>query len=1012
MRWIKYILLIMGGLAVVILLLIAIVLVTFDNDDYRRFVTRSVKYFTGYAMTIEGPFALRLSSEPSLSAEMIRFASESDKSPPPVTRIGKLRIQVALWPLVRGTLVVRELLVDDVIMAVTIGDEGEPEVHRGYHWKTPPDINIPILESVRLDNIQLDFIDDAANRTVEVRLRQFYIDDVRDSGPLFVKGNGTISGNEFHIDGQLGALTAIFSGAEPYPVDLILHSGGFRVSVSGTVEDLLDGEGLALRLSGEAGELSNLFKQLKIESPSLGDLKLQATVTRDMATPKVSDISVSLSGDARIELAVEGAIDNAITGAGANIQFTGSCENPEVFAWLLPEDLPEFKRMRVAGEVRESAGAIAVENLNLVIGDEQKAALIVTGRIASVLKAADVFVDGIDLTAEARNLPLQPFSDWLGHTVPDLGPLNGRFQIAGGPAQLTVSKAKLTTVSPRGLTIAATGGINRIRLGSEKPLAEVDFSLTATAPGWSALPGAARLDFPDLGPLQMKAAVNDSRGSLDVETFEIRSGTNQKALLRLQGQILDIGRLEQIALQAAVEAASQPWVSKYLNQTEAVNVPLAGEISLTGIADGLRIDEVRFRTTDGERLAIKAQGRVIQLSESPAVELELDITAPDPSAVGSMVGVSLPPFGPLAINGRVNANAQKVNFSGKTHLGDTAFQSTVNAAFNGPRPRIEARFAATRVNLENLGIFPAAPPEYSVTTAEAQPQKIAPLLNNTALSFGALKDYDVYFTLDAAELVARDISIENLDLDIKIENGRLTVHPASMVYAAGFTEFDFTVDASGATPVFDLKITGEDIDIESVLASAHEPLILGGDLNLFVDLQSTGRSSREIASNLGGEVSLALENGEIRRIINFLSADALNLVLTAADQRQSTDLNCLVSKIEFQDGLGEIEFFVMDTSRIRATAAGSVNLAEETIDVGIYPQQKRRLVRREGSAVRINGPLARPVVRTLPMSEAARLYGKLLMPHVFLTERALGSLWYLISKDEDASPCAQIDTSK
>ncbi|MEN8757577.1 MAG: hypothetical protein ABF303_03865, partial [Desulfobacterales bacterium] len=108
----------------------------------------------------------------------------------------------------------------------------------------------------------------------------------------------------------------------------------------------------------------------------------------------------------------------------------------------------------------------------------------------------------------------------------------------------------------------------------------------------------------------------------------------------------------------------------------------------------------------------------------------------------------------------------------------------------------------------------------------------------------------------------------------------------------------------------------------------------------------------------------------------------------------------------------EIEFFVMDTSRIIATAAGSVDLAEETIDVGIYPQQKRRLVRREGSAVRINGPLARPVVRTLPMSEAARLYGKLLMPHVFLTERALGSLWYLISKDEDASPCVQIDTSK
>ena len=52
-----------------------------------------------------------------------------------------------------------------------------------------------------------------------------------------------------------------------------------------------------------------------------------------------------------------------------------------------------------------------------------------------------------------------------------------------------------------------------------------------------------------------------------------------------------------------------------------------------------------------------------------------------------------------------------------------------------------------------------------------------------------------------------------------------------MDYAAGFTEFDFIIDASGPTPVFDLKITGEDIDIENVLASAQVPLILGGELS-------------------------------------------------------------------------------------------------------------------------------------------------------------------------------------
>ena len=95
----------------------------------------------------------------------------------------------------------------------------------------------------------------------------------------------------------------------------------------------------------------------------------------------------------------------------------------------------------------------------------------------------------------------------------------------------------------------------------------------------------------------------------------------------------------------------------------------------------------------------------------------------------------------------------------------------------------------------------------------------------------------------------------------------------------------------------------------------------------------------------------------------------------------------------------------MDTSRIRATAAGNVNLATETIDIGINPKEKQRLLFREGSAVQIYGPMEMPWIRVMPISEAARLYGTLLMPHFFLSNRALGSLWYLISKDGNASPC-------
>ena len=281
MRWIKYTLLVLGGLAVLCLVSIGIALVTFDNDDYRRLVIRGVTNFTGYTMTIDGPFTLELSTAPTLSAEAIRFEPGPDEALPPFSEIGKFRIRIALWRLITGMLVIKELLAEDVVMAVIFEKEAEPENRSSSARNIPPDIEIPIVENVRLRNIHLDLIHQAADHTVEIRLRQFDLDDINDTGPLFVKGQGSVNGNGFKLDGELGALSALFKGAQSYPVSLNMSTTGFNLSASGTIEDLLEGEGVKLYLVGETGELSHLCQLLQMDVPRLGHLKLEANVINE-----------------------------------------------------------------------------------------------------------------------------------------------------------------------------------------------------------------------------------------------------------------------------------------------------------------------------------------------------------------------------------------------------------------------------------------------------------------------------------------------------------------------------------------------------------------------------------------------------------------------------------------------------------------------------------------------------------------------------------------------------------
>jgi hypothetical protein len=294
------------------------------------------------------------------------------------------------------------------------------------------------MESVRLRNIRLDVIDAAANRTIEIRLRNFDIDDIRDTGPLFINGEGSVSGNDFKIDGWLGALPAMLRGAEPFPVHLNLRSPGFQLSISGTVEDLVDGEGLELNLSGEASELSNLFKLIHMEVPPLGHIELEAAITHDINAPRVSYLGVKLSGDSLVEFAASGSIANAISGEGANIQFSGSCENPDILKMLLPANLPVLNRVRVTGKLHEKQGNFAVENLTVDAAAVQGLSVNADGRIGMGENFLHLSGSEVDVNIRLAMPTTAPLKPYVIDSLPEMGPISATARLTGSPAQLSL----------------------------------------------------------------------------------------------------------------------------------------------------------------------------------------------------------------------------------------------------------------------------------------------------------------------------------------------------------------------------------------------------------------------------------------------------------------------------------------------------------------------------------------------------------------------------------------------
>jgi hypothetical protein len=390
----------------------------------------------------------------------------------------------------------------------------------------------------------------------------------------------------------------------------------------------------------------------------------------------------------------------------------------------------------------------------------------------------------------------------------------------------------------------------------------------------------------------------------------------------------------------------------------------------------------------------------------------------------------MPAFSPLKVKGQLKNNEKMAEFEGETHFGKTQFRTIVTHS-DTKRHKLNVRLKNSTpvVYLSDLGIYPAesvAKPDqkkkrwfpgarfFRKDSAEGgSPGKKAKsepgqIFIDQPLTLDALKDLDLLFSLDINKLVGQDTVINDLDLDIVLDNGKLRISPAMLGYAEGKLSLDSTVDLTKKVPEFNLKATAEDVDMDTLGTYLKTPGILGGNLNLTVDLHSAGRSPREIATALTGEIGLAIENGKIRRDVEMLTADAVDTLTALHKINTYQDLNCLTIRFLFEDGIGKSEIIFLDTPNVRTQGLGTIDLDSEKLDIVLQPKPKKGLPGMS-SAVRIEGSISKPSVRKMPFREAARLYGEIFAPYVFLPARGLGYLWYLMKNDKDEdSPCLNL----
>jgi hypothetical protein len=662
------------------------------------------------------------------------------------------------------------------------------------------------------------------------------------------------------------------------------------------------------------------------------------------------------------------------------------------------------------GKIIGTTEVLSIENISITLGESGPVRMEWRGRVGKIPLGDDQLVSDVEIFGSIHAQKASALASLAGVSVPDVGPLKATYRFVEQEGIYGFNDIQLSIGSQEGLWLKGAGSLDVTMKDGAVSLGGLNADIAAYAPNLSAIAMVADLDLPDLRPLALKARIIDRDGRLnilDIEEFKLDAGTEKGAFLRIQGQAGGLRGGDQRVVEASFETTSKPWVMKILEGSVPENHVVEGKLKIAGTPRHMRIKELEVETTGPNRMYLEADGTVKEIEGAYEFEGHIASGASDITVLRSFLGIELPPLGAPQLDGQITGNMKKASFKGTVRLGRSELKTTLSHTLTTQRPRVTAKIVAPTVYLADVSVYPEQPEDLPPQT-KSEPQPDSRLFDDRPLPFDALKGIDLSVSVDADNIMGKDFALKKLDLDMSLEDGKLQIAPVKVAYKNGFASIDFTIDTVGSKPEMALKVTAEDVDIGALLAHIHEPPSLKGQLNLVLDLKSAGRSAREIATALKGDFGLAVEKGQIMRTVEFMGADAVRVLTAMRSRGEYKDLHCMALRFVFDKGRGKSEIIYLETPDMFARGGGLIDLHAETMELVLQPKPKKGL-RGTTSPVHIKGPIADPKVRKLPFREAAKLYGEIMMPVVFLPARALGYLWYLIRKDmEGESPCLHV----
>lgn len=220
---------------------------------------------------------------------------------------------------------------------------------------------------------------------------------------------------------------------------------------------------------------------------------------------------------------------------------------------------------------------------------------------------------------------------------------------------------------------------------------------------------------------------------------------------------------------------------------------------------------------------------------------------------------------------------------------------------------------------------------------------------------------------------ARPVPLDAIDVRVVLQNGKLSVDPATVSLASGTIKGRFALDASESPQAASAVIDIRGLRLSRLVPSLKEAESALGLLNGRIQLSGRGDTPAKLLGSSNGQILFAAQGGQASALlVEILGLDAAEAVTLLGRKHVKQPLRCAVVNLQVKDGTANTAPFVVDATDTVLSVEGTLQLGEEKINLTARAEPRDASVFTLRTPIEIAGTFLDPQIKPRKGPLAAR----------------------------------------